>query len=61
MSGSIFCANTLDELADLLGYTGGAKENFPRYELNADETIGHVTREGDELVSAALERRADNG
>jgi len=28
MSGSIFCANTLDELADLLGYTGGAKENF---------------------------------
>ena len=28
----------------------GAKENFPRYELNADETIGHVTREGNELV-----------
>ena len=28
----------------------GAKENFPRYELNADETIGHVTQEGDELV-----------
>ncbi|MCC8065918.1 MAG: FAD-binding protein [Clostridiales bacterium] len=28
MSGSIFCADTLDELADLLGYTGDAKENF---------------------------------
>ena len=28
MSGSVWCANTLDELADLLGYKGGAKENF---------------------------------
>lgn len=28
MSGSIFCANTLEELADLLGYTGDAKQNF---------------------------------
>jgi uncharacterized protein with FMN-binding domain len=28
MSGSIFCADTLDELADLLGYTGDAKTNF---------------------------------
>ncbi len=28
MSGSIFCADTLDELADLLGYTGDAKDNF---------------------------------
>jgi uncharacterized protein with FMN-binding domain len=28
MSGSIFCADTLDELADLLGYTGAAKDNF---------------------------------
>ena len=28
MQGSVACANTLDELADLLGYSGGAKENF---------------------------------
>ncbi len=28
MPGSIACANTLDELADLLGYTGAAKQNF---------------------------------
>ena len=28
MAGSVWCANTLDELADLLGYKGGAKENF---------------------------------
>ena len=28
MSGSVWCANTLDELADLLGYKDGAKENF---------------------------------
>ena len=28
MGGSVACANTLDELADLLGYTGKAKENF---------------------------------
>jgi hypothetical protein len=28
MSGSIFCANTLEELADLLGYKDAAKQNF---------------------------------
>lgn len=28
MPGSVFCANTLEELADLLGYTGAAKQNF---------------------------------
>ena len=28
MPGSVFCANTLDELADLLGYSGAAKEKF---------------------------------
>lgn len=28
MSGSVFCANTLEELADLLGYKDQAKQNF---------------------------------
>ncbi len=28
MSGSVYCANTLEELADLLGYKGAAKQNF---------------------------------
>ncbi len=28
MSGSIYCADTLEELADLMGYKGAAKDNF---------------------------------
>jgi|GEM_PF-152777 len=28
MAGSVYCANTLEELADLLGYTGAAKDMF---------------------------------
>lgn len=28
MSGSVYCANTLEELADLLGYKDAAKQNF---------------------------------
>ena len=28
MSGSVMCANTLEELADMMGYTGAAKDNF---------------------------------